>query len=134
MKISTRSRYGLRALVDLASHNRDCANIKGIAERQGLSEFYLEQIFSTLKKAGIIDSIRGAKGGYFLKVPPEDISIGDVLRVLEGSLSPVPCIENDDNTCGSSNCEDCSTKEVWKKIYQSINDAVDDMTLQDLLN
>jgi len=135
MKISTRSRYGLRAMVDLAAQTEKSlgsVNIKTIASRQGISELYLEQLFTPLKKAGVIKSARGAKGGYRLNKNACDISVGDILRALEGRLYPVDCLLDDDATCGDSVCESCVTKGVWEKIYAGINDVVDSITLKQL--
>jgi len=135
MKFSTRSRYGLRAVVYLAAQaaeNEDSVNIKTIATRQGISEHYLEQLFKPLKKAGIIKSARGATGGYRLNAEACDISVGDVLRALEGSLCPVDCLSDGDATCGGSVCESCVTKGVWGKIYKSVCDTADSITLDTL--
>lgn len=150
MKISTRGRYGLKAMIDIAVQcsckdcNCDaysslcsckCVNLKSIAERQGISEHYLEQLIAPLKKAGLVKSIRGAKGGYTINKSPKDISVGDVLRVLEGSLCPVACLEDGENCyCGSADCADCVTKPVWEKVYQSYTDVVNSIMLQDLVD
>ncbi|MDR1689043.1 MAG: Rrf2 family transcriptional regulator [Clostridiales bacterium] len=135
MKLSTRSRYGLRALVDLAAETKETdlsINIKTIASRQGISDFYLEQLFTPLKKSGFITSERGAKGGYRLNKNPEDITVGDILRSLEGDLSPVDCLSDTGATCGGSKCQSCVTKGVWEKLYAGINDVVDSITLKQL--
>lgn len=135
MKLSTRSRYGLRAMVDLAAEteiNGLAVNIKTIAARQGISELYLEQLFTPLKKAGFIKSARGAKGGYQLNKNAAEISVGDILRTLEGKLTPVDCLSDSEATCGDSVCKSCVTKGVWEKIYAGINDVVDSITLKQL--
>ena len=134
MKISTRGRYGLRAAIDLAIFGGDEAvSINAIAERQQLSESYLEQLMAKLRKADIVKSVRGAQGGYMLAHPACEISVGDVLRALEGDLRPVDCLAiKDENKC--SNADLCITKYVWTRISESINDTVNNMTLQDLLD
>ncbi len=133
MKLSTKGRYGLRAMLDLALHStEDVVSIKSISERQNISENYLEQIIATLKKAKFVKSTRGAKGGYSLSRYPQDISVGDILRALEGDLNPVDCVAvNEDSACEEA--EFCVTKYVWKKISDSINDVVDHITLEDLI-
>lgn len=134
MKLSTRGRYGLRMMIDLAIHSEsEKVSIKSISERQGISENYLEQIIALLKKHKIVKSARGAKGGYDLYRSPEEISVGDILRALEGDLSPVDCmITNEDKKCDDS--ELCVTKYVWKKISDSINDVVDSIPLSELVD
>lgn len=133
MKLSTKGRYGLRALVDLALQSGpDVVSISSIAQRQGISERYLEQLMAKLKKSGIITSIRGAQGGYALARSAEEITIGDVLRSLEGDLNAVDCpVATSTGNCSSSGL--CATKSVWKKINEAINRAVDDFYLSDLL-
>ena len=133
VKVSTKGRYGLRAIVDLAVHNTDGqVSLKSVAERQGLSENYLEQLFSSLKKSGLVKSIRGAQGGYLLAKSAEDISVGDVLRSLEGTLCPVDCIDIE----APINCEKsdiCVTAAVWAKIRDKINEVVDSISISDLV-
>lgn len=134
MKLTTRGRYGLRAVIDLAVHTDDEAvALSQIAERQGISMNYLEQLIAKLKKSGIVHGIRGAQGGYVLAMPADEISVGDILRALEGDLSPVDCYElnNSDTPCSSSDI--CVTKYVWRRISDSINDAVDGIMLSDLV-
>lgn len=134
MKMSTKGRYGLRALIDLAQYSEnEPVSITSIAARQGISERYLEQLMSKLKKAGIIKSIRGASGGYSLAKPIEEISVGDVLRALEGNIEPVECsgIQSDSN-CNSAG--GCVSKIVWQKINDSVNEAVDGIMLEELVN
>ena len=134
MKISTRGRYGLRALVELASCGDDvCMPLRTIAERHGMSEYYLEQLFAPLKKAGIVKSIRGAQGGYKLSRAACDITAGDVIKVLEGTLSPVDCLENAEYVCPAASCENCSTKPVWEKLYAGVNEVLDTIKLADLV-
>ncbi|MDD7739290.1 MAG: Rrf2 family transcriptional regulator [Fusicatenibacter sp.] len=133
MKLSTKGRYGLRALIDLASHDGEGAvSIQSISERQGISESYLEQLVRPLRKAGLIESVRGAGGGYVLAKPADAISVGDILRVLEGSLDAVTCPANQEN----GNCEEadfCVTRFVWQKINDSITNAVDGISLGELV-
>ena len=131
MKISTKGRYGLRTMVDLAiNYDMGFIPLKDIAKRQDLSEKYLEQIMTPLNRSGLVKSVRGAQGGYALKYPAEKITVGMVLRALEGSLSPVDCIDKGDNCTRS---EACITIFVWKKLKNAIDDVVDNITLADLV-
>ena len=133
MKISTRGRYGLRALVELAACPQGSTiPLRTIAERHGMSEYYLEQLFAPLKKAGIVKSVRGAQGGYKLNRCPDDITAGDVMRVLEGNLSPVDCVEDESYECPAASCENCNTKPVWEKLYAGVNEVLDTIRLSDL--
>jgi len=134
MKLSTRSRYGLKAVVDIAAHGGKAVSIKSIAARLLISENYLEQLIIKLKKAGILSSVRGAGGGYSLKSNPEDITVGRILNILEGSLYPAKCLDNTDETCGDGVCNPCVTKGVWEKIYESVTDVVESITILDLVN
>ena len=132
MKISTKGRYALRLMVDLAEHyNCGYIPIKAIAGRQNISDKYLEQIISSLSHAGLVKSIRGAGGGYMLADQPENITVGKVLRLTEGSLSPVACLDGEINTC--ERAPRCPTLPVWKKIYKAVNDVVDNITLAQLI-
>lgn len=133
MKISTKGRYGLRALIDLAQYSEiEPVSISSIASRQGISEGYLEQLMTLLKKAGLIKSIRGAGGGYVLAKDMSDISVGDVLRALEGSLQPVECAAlGQEDSCEAAGC--CVTKYVWQKINESINHTVNEISLKQLV-
>jgi Rrf2 family protein len=99
-----------------------------------MSEYYLEQLFAPLKKAGIIKSIRGAQGGYKLNHPAKEITAGEVMRVLEGSLTPVDCLENEDYECPSASCKTCNTKPLWEKLYAGVNEVLDTIYLSDLAN
>lgn len=135
MKISTRGRYGIRALVDLASNDGKCKNIKSIAKSQNLSEAYLEQLFMPLKKAGLIESIRGAQGGYRLSRPMEEITAGEILEALEGSLYPTDCLSGDDETgCGSQQCHTCAAKQLWAALYKQSSDLLESVTLADMMS
>ena len=116
MKLSTKGRYGLRAMVDIAVYSQDSpVPISAIAERQNISVRYLEQLLPKLKKAGIIKSIRGAQGGYMLDKDPKDISAGDILRTLEGDLTPIDCAAFTGDTSTCSGTKFCVTKTVWQK-------------------
>lgn len=132
MKLSTRARYGLRAVIDLALFGEnESVSIQSIAGRQHLSVSYLEQLMALLKKAGLVESSRGAMGGYRLARPMEEISVGDVLRALEGSLEAAECPGNESqSTCQG---EQCMAKYVWKRINDSITEAVDTLTLGQLI-
>ncbi len=135
MKVSTKGRYGLKAMVDLAVHCKGnlCVSLKSIAERQGISEAYLEQLMAVLKKNGFVKSIRGAQGGYILAKDLEEISVGDILRALEGPLNVVECVSDKKNvSCGSGTCKKCVTKNVWEKISDSLSEVVDSISLKDL--
>jgi len=133
VKISTKGRYGLRAMVDLAVYSiGDHVSLKNIAERQNISEGYLEQVFSTLRKAGLINSIKGAQGGYVLAAKPADITVGAILRALEGNLSVID--EKDLSEKTNDSIEDCIRENVWNAINISINTVVDGISLEDLVN
>ena len=133
MKLSTKGRYGLRAMIDIAVYSeKEPVPICKIAERQSLSERYLEQLMSLLRKNELIRSVRGAGGGYVLARDASEISVGDVLRALEGSLEPVDCDGfNPDGECEAAG--ECVTKYVWRKINESINRTVDEIKLSELL-
>ena len=132
MKLSTRGRYGIHAMYDLAV-NVDCGpqSIKAIAERGSIPEAYLEQLIAMLKREKLVTSTRGAQGGYMLARPPEQITVGDVLRALEGGLSLVECLDEEES-CGKS-CA-CPSRIVWMKIRDGLNQIVDSITLQDMID
>lgn len=134
MKISTKGRYALRLMLDIALNEKEGepVRIKDIARRQELSGKYLEQIIAALHKAGYVKSIRGPQGGYLLTREPSQYTTGMILRLTEGSLSPVSCLEEKENTC--SRCSDCATMILWKKLNDAINGVVDTVTLQDLMD
>lgn len=134
LKVSTKGRYGLRSIVDLAVNDKEGqVSLKSVAQRQGLSENYLEQLFASLKKSGLVKSVRGAQGGYMLSKPAENITVGDVLRSLEGTLCPVECIDLDMPTrCDKSDV--CVTAPVWAKLRDKINEVVDSITIADLVS
>ncbi|MGM0419881.1 MAG: RrF2 family transcriptional regulator [Bacillota bacterium] len=130
MKISTRGRYGLRAMVDLASHQDDKAiPLRVIAERENISEQYLEQLFASLRKSGLVASVRGAHGGYLLNRKPEDITAGDIFRVLEGPVSPVNCVQ-EDYKCEHS--DECASHDLWNVLSEQIEEVLDSHSLADL--
>ena len=131
MKLSTRGRYGIHAMYDLARY-ADCGpqSIKAIAEREGIPEAYLEQLIAVLKREKLVNSTRGAQGGYMLARQPEEITVGDVLRALEGGLSLVDCIDEED-ACGKS-CA-CPSRIVWMKLRDGLNAIVDGITLRDMI-
>ena len=133
MKLSTKGRYGLRALIDLALYSEnETVSIASISARQNISESYLEQLIAKLRKAGLVTSVRGAGGGYKLANPASEMSVGDILRALEGSLDAVNCPGlEEENSCDGS--EFCVTKYVWQKINDSINRTVDEMKLDQLV-
>ncbi len=130
MKISTKGRYGLRIMTDLALNGEGgCVSLKDIAEREKLSEKYLEQIINLLSKEGLVKSVRGAKGGYLLNRAPEEITVENILKATEGSLAPVACAE-DNGRC--VNYCDCVTSFIWTRIYEATIDVVSKITLKDL--
>lgn len=132
MKLSTKGRYGLRAMIDLAQYSeQEAVSISSIAQRQNISESYLEQLVAKLKKAGLVMSTRGAQGGYRLARPADEISVGDVLRALEGNLEAVACSAQTGEGCQGSDL--CVTKYVWQKINESIANTVDEMMLSRLV-
>ena len=132
MKISTKGRYALRLMIDLAMNEEgNPIRIKDLAERKNISDKYLEQIISVLNKAGLVKSVRGPQGGYLLKKRPEDYTVGMILRLTEGSLAPVACVEEDVTECERQG--DCVTYLLWKKISDAINGVVDTITLKDLV-
>lgn len=132
MKISTRGRYALRLMLDLATYNTGVPNsIKDIARRQQISEKYLERIISILNKAGYVRSIRGAQGGYMLKNDPKKYTVGMILRVTEGDLAPVSCVGEEGADCDRKSS--CVTVRIYEQINDAINDVVDNITLEDLV-
>ncbi len=131
MKISTKGRYALRTMIDLAMNDTgENISIKAIAARQGISTKYLEQIISTLNKAGYVKSERGANGGYRLTKKPEEYTVGMILRLTEGSLAITTCTQDEQNLCERYGC--CTTVKVWEKINKAISDVVDNITIADL--
>lgn len=133
MKISTKGRYGLRAFIDLARYSEEGpVSINSIAQRQKLSEGYLEQLMAKLKKANLVKSVRGSNGGYSLAKDASEISVGDVLRALEGNMELVSCAAfHDIEPCGLQ--KTCVTKYVWQKINESILNTIDEIKIDILV-
>lgn len=133
MRISTKGRYAIRLMLDLAMNaSGDPIRLKDVARRQDISEKYLEQIISTLNKAGFVRSVRGPQGGYTLQWPPEEYTVGMILRLTEGSLAPVECVDDTNACCARE--DNCATRILWKKLDDAINDVVDHVTLEDLMS
>ncbi|MGL4850280.1 MAG: RrF2 family transcriptional regulator [Clostridium sp.] len=131
MKLSTKGRYGVKAMVDLAvNYGESPVSIKTISKRQHISEYYLEQLFSPLRKAKLIRSIRGAQGGYVLNKEPKDITVADIMYILEGPIEIADCI--DGVACDNVDC--CATRMLWKRIKESIDEVMEGVTLQDIVN
>ena len=129
MKFSTKDRYALRLMLELSNHPSDeFVPLKTVSEHQGISLKYLEQIINPLTKSGLVKSYRGAQGGYILTREPKDITIGEVLRILEGSLSPVDCVDNP--MCPNS--DTCVSLSIWKKMKEALDDVVDNISLADM--
>lgn len=131
MKISTKGRYALRLMLDLALEEDQIVKLKDVAQRQEISVKYLEQIISVLQKAGYVKSMRGPGGGYTLSKRPEDYTVGMILRQIEGSLAPVTCLDDEVNTCERSGS--CVTLRLWQMLYDAINGVVDKVTLADMV-
>lgn len=132
MKISTKGRYAVRVMLDLAMNdNGECIKVKEIASRQNLSEKYLEQIIAVLNKAGYVKSVRGAQGGYRIAKSAEEYTVGMILRLTEGSLAPVACLDSGADEC--ERCDTCETLEVWNEVYRAVNNVVDNITIADLV-
>lgn len=133
MMISTRGRYALRMMVDLAEHQENGhVPLKDIAARQEISKKYLEQIIPILNRAEMLTTVRGYQGGYRLTRAPKDYTLGDILRATEGSLAPVSCLGGEQNLC--SRQADCATLPVWTGLEKVINEYLDSITLQDILD
>ena len=133
MRLSTRGRYALRLMLDIALHpDEGSVSLKSIAQRQDISMKYLEQIVTPLARSGLLRATRGAQGGYQLNRPAEEYSVGMILRAIEGSLSPVACVENGEAFCSRVN--ECVTVEVYRRIDEAIDNVVDHMTLKDLVD
>ena len=132
MKLSTKGKYGLKAMFELAlSSNGEPVSLKYIAKQQGISDQYLEQIFSILKKSGLVKSVRGAQGGYYISKKPSEITVADILRVLEGDMAFTECLLDKD---ACENFDSCATKYVWAKIKESIEQVTSSISLQDMID
>ena len=133
MRISTKGRYAIRLMLDIAQHSiGENVSLKDISKRQGISLKYLEQIVNMLSKAGFLRSQRGSQGGYRLVKKPEEYTIGDVLRITEGELAPVSCLEDEENSCPRASV--CPTVSFWKGLYDTINEYLDSKTIADLVD
>ena len=135
MKLSTKGKYGLRAFIDLAASGEgQPVSILSIAQRQEISISYLEKLMAMLKKAGLVESVRGVNGGYTVARPMDEISVADVLRALEGDLAPVECAGIESGQASQcSGSSQCVSKIVWKRINDSINDTVDSIYIGELV-
>lgn len=132
MKISTKGRYALRLMLDLALNEKeDLVRVKDIADRQQISEKYLEQIISSLKKAGMVKSLRGAQGGYRLTREPEEYTVGAILRITEGGMAPVACLDDPKNLCERAG--GCVSLRVWEMLDEAIRGVIDHVTLRDMV-
>ncbi|TGY93697.1 RrF2 family transcriptional regulator [Petralouisia muris] len=131
MKISTKGRYALRLMLDLALEENQIVRLKDVARRQEISMKYLEQIISVFQKCGYVKSLRGPGGGYMLAKKPKEYTVGMILRQIEGSLAPVACLEDEENSCSRS--RECVTLRFWQMLYEAINGVVDQVTLEDLV-
>lgn len=130
MKLSTKGEYGLRAMLELALfYDKGYLPLKIIAEKQAISEPYLEQLFASLRKAGLVESKRGVRGGYSLAKDPKEICVGDIIRTLEGPIGPTDCVKekNEPNVCDRA--EGCVSKMVWEKVRDSLTEVLDSITL-----
>jgi Rrf2 family protein len=133
MILSTKGRYGLKMMYEFAlNYGKGPMSLKDVAQKQQLSETYLEQLIAHLKKAGLVTSVRGAQGGYELIRKPDEITVGEIIRVLEGPLAPSECVMDDEPEC--TKAEYCVTRLIWEKIRDSINNVVDSITLNDMVN
>lgn len=134
MKLSTKGQYGVKAMFDLAVHyGSEPTSLKGIAERQGISEYYLEQLMASLRRGGLVRSIRGAQGGYVLSRDPSEITVGEILDILEGPIEISECITEDGEGVECSRAHYCATRLIWVKIKSAINDVVNSTTLLDMV-
>lgn len=132
MKVSTKGRYALRIMADLAIHdNGEYIRLKDIANRQAITLKYMEQIMPLLTKAGYVKSYRGNNGGYMLSRKPEEYTAGEILRTTEGSMSPIACIEDNPNRCPRK--DECTTLAFWEGLWDVINEYIDGITLADLI-
>lgn len=133
MILSTRGRYGIKMMLELAlNYGKGAISLKDIANRQSLSDTYLEQLISPLRKKGLVKSTRGAQGGYELAKNPSEIMVGDIIRILEGSLAPAQCVLEEEPEC--SKAEYCATRLLYEKITESINNVIDSISLKDMVD
>ena len=132
MRVSTRGRYAIQLMLELALQEDRNLSVKSVAEAQGISEKYLEQVIPLLVRGGFVRSVRGAKGGYHLTNNPEDYTVGMILRLVEGSIAPVACLEGGSNSC--AHCKECVTIDLWTQVDKAISNVVDHVTLADLVD
>jgi len=133
MRLSTQSRYGVRAIFDIAYHSEGLeTQVKDISRRQGISARYLEQIFQKLKRAGIVGSKRGPSGGYFLAKKPEEITIGEIVRITEGGIDPVLCLNPEDLSRPCDRVGECVTRIIWVEAGKRLKEYLDSVTIKDL--
>lgn len=131
MRVSTRGRYALRLMVELAKHPQQHISLRSISEKQQISQKYLEQIIMILVRSGFVLSTRGPQGGYQLAMPPEEITAGMIIRSMEGSLAPVACVEDGCDSCPRYG--DCETLPLWQQLHNAVDTIVDAVTLRDLI-
>jgi Rrf2 family protein len=133
MRLSTQSRYGVRAIFDIAYHSEGLdTQVKDISRREGISPRYIEQIFQKLKKGGIIGSKRGPSGGYFLSKKPEEITVGEIVRITEGGINPVLCVSPEDSSKPCEKSGECVTQIVWNEAGSRLKEYFDSITIKDL--
>lgn len=133
MKISTRGRYALRLMVDLAEHpGESCVSLKEVSERQGISQKYLESIVAVLVKNSLLDSVHGKGGGYRLNRDASEYKVGEILRLSEGSLDPVVCADCSGDQCGKNG--ECRTRDMWDNLSRLINEYLDSVSIADLMS
>lgn len=131
MKLSTKGKYGIKAIVDLALNQGETpVSIKSISQRQGISEYYLEQLFAPLRKAEIIRSIRGAQGGYIINRDLSEVTVLELMNILEGPVEISECVDGE--SCSNIDC--CATRMVWKKLRDSIDSVMGSITIEDIIN
>lgn len=130
MWISTKAQYGMRALVEIALHGDEPLSLKAVSERQEISQHYLEQIMAVLRRAGYVEALRGAYGGYRVAKPPEEIVALELVELLEGSLAPVSCIEDGDACTRTGHC---STESLWRRVDRAVREVLGSTTLADLM-
>jgi Rrf2 family cysteine metabolism transcriptional repressor len=134
MRLSTKGRYGVRAMFDLALHSgEEPIALKSVAQREQISEKYLEHLFASLKKAGLIHSVRGAQGGYRLARPAEEITLGDILRVLEGPVAPTDCVVKGSTGEKCERAAECVMLHIWCRLSDEVNDILDNITLAEIV-
>ncbi|MEW5921728.1 MAG: Rrf2 family transcriptional regulator [Bacillota bacterium] len=136
MRLSSRGEYGVRAMLHLAlNYNEGYISLSRIAAAEDISQQYLEQIFANLRRGGLIRSNRGVKGGYTLASPPQSIYVGDIIRVLDGPITPVECVseEGDEPDCRCGKSDNCLARNLWMKLRDHINQLLDEISLQDML-